>query len=172
MAPENGWVEDDPASFWGKRPIFRRELANVSFRRVILPYLGVSKNRATPKWMVKIMVPNPMKNGWFAGVFPWFLVWKHPFWNFPQNEFQSQPKGGWSSPPSIRSWRRSRFTTSPGWKRTWLAMENGTRDWRCIYSLLKNGEFSLLKNGDFLTCHLKIPMVGLICISYWKAVPF
>ena len=25
-APENGWLEDDPASFWGKRPIFRGEL--------------------------------------------------------------------------------------------------------------------------------------------------
>ena len=25
------------------------------------PYMGVSKNRGTPKWMVKIMVPNPIK---------------------------------------------------------------------------------------------------------------
>ncbi len=24
-------------------------------------YVGVSKNRGTPKWMVKIMVPNPIK---------------------------------------------------------------------------------------------------------------
>ena len=23
FAPENGWLEDDPFPFWGKRPIFR-----------------------------------------------------------------------------------------------------------------------------------------------------
>ena len=28
---QNGWLEDDPASFWGKRPIFRGKLA-VRFR--------------------------------------------------------------------------------------------------------------------------------------------
>ena len=31
FTPENGWLEYDPASFWGKRPIFRGKFA-VSFR--------------------------------------------------------------------------------------------------------------------------------------------
>ena len=29
-------------------------------------HMGVSKNRGTPKWMVKIM-ENPYENGWFGG---------------------------------------------------------------------------------------------------------
>ena len=37
--------------------------------------MGVSKNRATPKWMVYFMVPNPIKMD-DLGVFPYF--WKHP----------------------------------------------------------------------------------------------
>ena len=28
IAPEKWWLEDDPASFWVKRPIFRGELLN------------------------------------------------------------------------------------------------------------------------------------------------
>jgi len=31
-----------------------------------VPNMGVSKNRGTPNWMVKIM-ENPIKNGWFGG---------------------------------------------------------------------------------------------------------
>ena len=34
-APENGWLEYDPASYWVKRPIFRGE--NVSFREGSTP---------------------------------------------------------------------------------------------------------------------------------------
>ena len=34
LAPENGWLEDFLVSFWGKRPIFRCEMA-VSFREAI-----------------------------------------------------------------------------------------------------------------------------------------
>ena len=38
---------------------------------IVLPVTGqdmdVSKNRGTPKWMVKIM-ENPIKMGWFGGV--------------------------------------------------------------------------------------------------------
>ena len=36
---ENGWLEDDPASFWGSRPIFRAFA--VSFREAI--FSGVPK---------------------------------------------------------------------------------------------------------------------------------
>ena len=38
---------------------------------------GVSKNRGTPKWMVNIMVPNPM-NKWMIWGFSYYF-WKHPF---------------------------------------------------------------------------------------------
>jgi len=38
-------------------------------------YLRVSKNRGTPKWMVKIM-ENPIKMDDFGG-YPYF--WKYPF---------------------------------------------------------------------------------------------
>ena len=34
--------------------------------------MGVSKNRDTPKWMVKIM-ENPIKNGWFGGILPHYF---------------------------------------------------------------------------------------------------
>ncbi len=37
--------------------------------------MDVSKNRGTPKWMVKIM-ENPMNKWMIWGVFPYF--WKHP----------------------------------------------------------------------------------------------
>ena len=35
--------------------------------------MDVSKNRGTPKWMVKIMVPNPMNKWKVLGGFPIFL---------------------------------------------------------------------------------------------------
>ena len=35
--------------------------------------MGVSKNHGTPKWMVKIMVPNPMNKWDDLGGFPIFL---------------------------------------------------------------------------------------------------
>ena len=38
--------------------------------------MGVSKNRGTPKWMVKIM-ENPIKMGWFGGPNP---ILKHPYY--------------------------------------------------------------------------------------------
>ena len=39
--------------------------------------MDFSKNRGTPKWMVKIM-ENPIKDGMIWGVcFPYF--WKHPY---------------------------------------------------------------------------------------------
>ena len=38
--------------------------------------LGVSENKGTPKWMVKIM-ENPIKMGWFGGKTHYF--WKHPY---------------------------------------------------------------------------------------------
>ena len=38
--------------------------------------MGVSKNKGTPKWMVKIM-ENPM-NKWMIWGYPYF--WKHPYW--------------------------------------------------------------------------------------------
>ncbi len=44
-APENGWLEDDPASFpFGSRPIFRGELLVLGFcegRELILPAVEV-----------------------------------------------------------------------------------------------------------------------------------
>ena len=42
--------------------------------------MGVSKNSGTPKWMVKIMVPNPMNKWMIWGEFstPYFLV-QHPY---------------------------------------------------------------------------------------------
>ena len=39
-------------------------------------HMGVSKNKGTPKWMVKIM-ENPIKIGWFGGGHPY--SWKHPY---------------------------------------------------------------------------------------------
>ena len=42
-------------------------------------HLGVSKNRGTPKWMVKIM-ENPMNKWKIWGGHLYF--WKHPFINF------------------------------------------------------------------------------------------
>ena len=46
FTPENGWLEYDELSFW--------ELAYFQVRTVSLRgvYMGVSKNRGTPKWMV------------------------------------------------------------------------------------------------------------------------
>ena len=38
-------------------------------------YMDVSKNRGTPKWMVKIM-ENPI-NKWMIWGYPYF--WKHPY---------------------------------------------------------------------------------------------
>ena len=35
-----------------------------------IQHMDVSKNRGTPKWMVKIMVPNPMNKWMIWGVFP------------------------------------------------------------------------------------------------------
>ena len=49
--------------FWGEAWEFVADLpANgvVSYCFFLVPYLGVSKNRGTPKWMVKIM-ENPIK---------------------------------------------------------------------------------------------------------------
>ena len=45
--------------------------------------MGVSKNRGTPKWMVKIM-ENPIKMDDLGGKTPYF--WKHPYMS-----------GGWES---------------------------------------------------------------------------
>ncbi len=42
--------------------------------------MGVSKNRGIPKWMVKIMVPNPIKHGMIWGVFNPTIFWvQHPY---------------------------------------------------------------------------------------------
>ena len=38
----------------------------VPFAELVRKYMGVSKNRGTPKWMVDFM-ENPMKNGGFGG---------------------------------------------------------------------------------------------------------
>ena len=38
--------------------------------------MGVSKNRGIPKWMVKIMVPNPM-NTWMIWGYHYFWVDTH-----------------------------------------------------------------------------------------------
>ena len=43
-----------------------------------IPYLGVSKKRGTPKWMV--FYGKPYKNGWFGRKTPYFR--KHPFGNY------------------------------------------------------------------------------------------
>ena len=43
--------------------------------RLTKHYLGVSKNRGTPKWMV--YNGKPYQNGWFGGKTNYF--WKHPF---------------------------------------------------------------------------------------------
>ena len=45
------------------------------YTRVRKVAMGVSKNRGTPKWMVKIM-ENPIKMGWFGGT---TIFWKHPY---------------------------------------------------------------------------------------------
>ena len=36
-------------------------IAIIALRLLKVPYLGVAKNNATPKWMVKIMVPTLLK---------------------------------------------------------------------------------------------------------------
>ena len=69
-------------------------------------HLGVSKNRGTPKWMVKIM-ENPIKTDDLG--YPYF--WKHPFHysktvNFPRNVLQNwmkllTPWASWTWKPWI-----------------------------------------------------------------------
>ena len=41
--------------------------------------MGVSKNRGTPKWMVKIMVPTLWTNGWFGFFPPYFWFNTHVY---------------------------------------------------------------------------------------------
>ena len=41
-------------------------------------HMGVSKNRGTPKWMVKIM-ENPIKHGTIWGVKPPLCLVQHPY---------------------------------------------------------------------------------------------
>ena len=58
--------------------------------------MGVSKNRGTPKWMVKIM-ENPIKMGWFGGKTHYF--WKHPYDG--RNPANSPVEGGKGSLSTI-----------------------------------------------------------------------
>ena len=51
VAPENGWLEYGPASFWGKRPIFRGELA-VSFREG--SHTSVNQHKHPKHWGCKM----------------------------------------------------------------------------------------------------------------------
>ena len=75
-----------------------------------------------------------------AGVFPWFLV-QHPFWNFPQNEFQSQhPVWRMGYTPHLPYGHDDVRGSPPHQVEKWWVFP--------------------IENGDFLTCHLKIPMVG------------
>ena len=50
----------------------------VSILYIYIIYMDVSKNRGTPKWMVKIM-ENPINMGWFGWVSPYFWVDTHIF---------------------------------------------------------------------------------------------
>ena len=40
IAPENGWLEDDPASFWGKFGLFSGAFTAVSFKEGQRPKTG------------------------------------------------------------------------------------------------------------------------------------
>ena len=40
IAPENGWLEDDPASFWGKFGLFSGAFTAVSFKEGKRPKTG------------------------------------------------------------------------------------------------------------------------------------
>ena len=42
-------------------------------------YMGVSKNKGTPKWMVNIMVPNPYFLMDDLGVLPPLFLVQHPY---------------------------------------------------------------------------------------------
>ncbi len=53
--------------------------------------MGVSKNRGEPPqngWF--IMVPNPIKNGWFGGIFPPLFLVQPPYTPLVQTEFEQQ----------------------------------------------------------------------------------
>ena len=70
-------------------------------------HMGVSKNRGSPKWMVKIMVPNPMNKWMIWGEKTLFLV-QHPYilmgscphnfcFRFSLGSSISHQKGSWMS---------------------------------------------------------------------------
>ena len=70
---------------FGRYKCFWRQVKLISTKTLCLqyikqnlckPYMGVSKNRDTPTWMVKIM-EHPIKNGWFGGKTRYFR--KHPY---------------------------------------------------------------------------------------------
>ncbi len=79
----------------------------------VFPKIGVKP----PKWMVKIMVPNPIENygtkpikmGWFGG-YKHPYSWKHPFQkkrsNLPFNAFRMFSTPEFSSGPRRCDWRR------------------------------------------------------------------
>ena len=60
--------------------------------------MGVSKNRGTPKWMMNIMVPNPIFLMDDLGVFPYFRWGYHYFRKHPYDLFffELQDDQGWS----------------------------------------------------------------------------
>ena len=77
---------------WDPLGLFHPEINGITS-----PYLGVSKNNGTPKWMVKIR-ENPIKMDDLGSFSPYF--WKHPL----ITGFWAHLVGNPYTPPKTNDW--------------------------------------------------------------------
>ena len=73
-APSSAWKKQFVGWTWGNVPISATTYLDKFHQDQRFNHMDVSKNRGIfpPKWMVKIMVPNPMYKWMIWGVFPYF----------------------------------------------------------------------------------------------------
>ena len=94
-------------------------------------YMGVSKNRGTPKWMVFIM-ENPIKNGWFGGKTHFFR--KHPYMAIPNPTHRKNN----ISPPRLPPPKPGKTTCAPPVAET-SCKGSGTRNVAWKFSGFRSG---------------------------------
>ncbi len=81
--------------------------ANATSRSIFWVNIGVSQNRGTPKWMVKIM-ENPIKMGWFGRCSPYFWfnthIWVTRPWRSVDRAGPRRPLGWFDKNQIMSGW--------------------------------------------------------------------